>query len=231
MTNKTLYDQDPKLALRIAETCHELNRTLCIALGDTSQPRWADAEEWQVASALAGVEAIYSGEIKAPGDSHRSWMQHKAADGWTYGKTKDPAKKTHPCMVEFKKLPPSQQLKDHLFYQTVVHLLTEAGYRRTSEEYVRYFEYRAEYCPRDHSLQVFGVKPGLGNRGNASVHLQSYPITDRIDDFDTSAHAIVNNPHAVVALANALKATVFERNRLQTKLGALADSLADYRSE
>nr|WP_262568797.1 hypothetical protein [Endozoicomonas gorgoniicola] len=39
-----------------------------------------------------------------------------------YGEVKDPAKKEHPCVVPFSKLPVEQQAKDFLFRQ-VVHSL------------------------------------------------------------------------------------------------------------
>jgi hypothetical protein len=56
--------------------------------------------------------------------SHDSWMEQKRADGWIYGKVKDPeaSPPTHPCMVAFEELPPEQQLKDKLFRTTVHNL-------------------------------------------------------------------------------------------------------------
>lgn len=47
--------------------------------------------------------------------SHDNWMAEKVADGWVYGEVKDPAAKTHPCIVPFDQLPPEQQFKDRLF--------------------------------------------------------------------------------------------------------------------
>lgn len=104
---------------QIAEICHEVNRGLCLALGDTSQPRWADAPDWQKESARAGVVAIMTHDVTRPEDSHISWFTHKRSEGWVYGEKKDPVAKTHPCMVAFEKLPPEQQLKDYLFFTTV----------------------------------------------------------------------------------------------------------------
>ena len=44
----------------IARVAHEINRAYCASLGDTSQPAWEDAPEWQQQSAklnnaLAGI--------------------------------------------------------------------------------------------------------------------------------------------------------------------------------
>ena len=50
-----------------------------------------------------------------PEDSHASWLAQKAADGWTYGRVKDPDAKRHPCMVPYNQLPAEQRAKDYLF--------------------------------------------------------------------------------------------------------------------
>lgn len=104
----------------IARICHEVNRGLCIGLDDYSQVSWESAEDWQRESALLGVENALKGA--APHESHESWTRQKVTDGWTWGKAKDPVKKTHPCLVPFDQLPAEQQLKDHLFV-TVVRVL------------------------------------------------------------------------------------------------------------
>lgn len=104
-----------------AEVTHEINRAYCASIGDDSQVPWAEAEEWQKRSAISGVLFVLERfpEI-TPGDSHRSWLAEKEADGWVYGETKDPEKKVHPCMRPFEDLPREQQVKDHLFIAGVV---------------------------------------------------------------------------------------------------------------
>ena len=104
-----------------ARICHEVNRAYCEALGDTSQPAWEDAPEWQRSSARSGVYLHISGDF-GPEASHASWMQQKLAEGWQYGPVKDPEKKEHPCMVPFADLPREQQAKDYIF-RGVVHAL------------------------------------------------------------------------------------------------------------
>jgi hypothetical protein len=103
----------------IAAACHTLNKIYCESLGDTSQPSWKDAPEWQKKSAIAGVEYHLAHPESKPSDSHEEWLRVKVADGWKYGPVKDPEKKEHPCMVPFEKLDIGQQMKDSLFLETV----------------------------------------------------------------------------------------------------------------
>ena len=97
----------------VAVACHQLNRAWCVAHGDKSQVDWSDAPEWQRESAIQGVLGALNGA--GPERSHESWLEQKKADGWVYGETKDPAKKTHPCMVGYGDLPEHQKAKDGFF--------------------------------------------------------------------------------------------------------------------
>lgn len=99
----------------IARMCHEANRAYCQSMGDNSQVSWEQAPDWQKDSVRKGI-ALYLNNPKAsPEDSHESWYKEKQATGWVYGATKDPDKKTHPCMVAYKELPYEQQMKDSIF--------------------------------------------------------------------------------------------------------------------
>jgi hypothetical protein len=111
----------------VARICHEVNRAYCEALGDHSQPSWEDAPEWQRDSAVAGVRFHMSNPEAGPEASHESWLSQKVVDGWEYGEVKDVEKKTHPCIVDFTKLPREQQAKDYIF-RAVVHAMQ--GYPR-----------------------------------------------------------------------------------------------------
>ena len=109
---------------QIAKVCHEINKAYCEALGDESQSSWDEAPEWQKDSAMMGV-ALHSNNPKAgPEASHNSWMKQKVDDGWVPGKTKDPEKKTHPCIALFADLPVEQQAKDFIF-RAIVHALKD----------------------------------------------------------------------------------------------------------
>lgn len=101
----------------LAAAAHEMNRVYCLAHGDTSQPHWEDAPEWQRTSAVNGVRGALDGNT--PEQSHASWLVEKERTGWKYGPVKDPDKKEHPCFVPYDQLPPEQQRKDTLFLATV----------------------------------------------------------------------------------------------------------------
>jgi hypothetical protein len=113
----------------IAELCHEMNRTYCLSMGDTSQPRWAEAPAWQKESARLGVSMVIDNPDTTPEDSHKSWMKQKKADGWRFGPSKDPMRKEHPCMVSYAKLPKSQQIKDLIFITTVKTMLQDVEFQ------------------------------------------------------------------------------------------------------
>ena len=100
---------------QIARVAHETNRTYCLTIGDDTQNTWESAEEWQRESALKGVEFALANPGAHPRDLHNAWMKDKLADGWIHGAVKDPAAKTHPCIVPYGQLPVEQRIKDYLF--------------------------------------------------------------------------------------------------------------------
>lgn len=105
-----------------ARTAHEVNRAYCQAIGDNSQPTWADAPLWQRTSAIEVVRFHQDNPEATPENSHESWLKTKVADGWVYGPVKDPEKKEHPCMRPYAELPLELRVKDHLF-RAVVHAM------------------------------------------------------------------------------------------------------------
>lgn len=108
----------------VARIAHEVNRAYCAAIGDSSQPKWDDAPEWQKQSAMAGVKAHIDNPYLTPEQSHEKWLEHKKAEGWTWGEVKDEQKKEHPCFRPYKELPTEQQVKDYLF-RAVVHAMVD----------------------------------------------------------------------------------------------------------
>lgn len=99
----------------IARICHENNRAICEAFGDFSQKPWDDAPEWQRKSSADGVQWRLDNLDAPVSAQHEAWMIAKLTDGWAFGETKDPVAKTHPCLVPFERLSPSQQVKDYTF--------------------------------------------------------------------------------------------------------------------
>jgi hypothetical protein len=102
-----------------AKIAHEVNRAFCLRLGDTSQPSWESAPDWQKKSAINGItlhwEAQRKGQELSPSALHESWFEEKKRDGWKYGAVKNPVTKEHPCFVPYEQLPADQQTKDYLF--------------------------------------------------------------------------------------------------------------------
>lgn len=113
----------PRAACAIA--AHEANRAYCLAMGDTSQRPWEEAPEWQMQSALNGVDGVLAGN--GPRESHESWLAEKERTGWKYGPVKDPEKKEHPCFVPYDELPPAQKAKDAVFVGVVRAMATALG--------------------------------------------------------------------------------------------------------
>lgn len=100
-----------------AKIGHEANRIFCEAIGDMSQKRWEEAEQWQRDSAIKGVMVALDGA--SPKQQHVSWMEDKIKDGWKYGPVKDASKKEHPCLLPYEDLPLEQQRKDYLYIDVV----------------------------------------------------------------------------------------------------------------
>jgi hypothetical protein len=103
----------------IARVCHEVNRSYCREIGDTSQVPWEEAPAWQRESAINGVTFHRQKPDSTPADSHENWMREKVAAGWVYGPAKDAEKKTHPCIRPYAELPQEQRIKDALFIAVV----------------------------------------------------------------------------------------------------------------
>jgi alpha-D-ribose 1-methylphosphonate 5-triphosphate synthase subunit PhnH len=117
---------DPHHIELIAKLAYEANAAYCRSIGDTSQPAWENAPEWQKTSVINGVRFHIENPIARASTSHENWLNEKQANGWHYGPEKDPERKTHPCMVPFDELPIEQQIKDHIF-RSVVHACILVG--------------------------------------------------------------------------------------------------------
>lgn len=113
---------------QIAEACHEVNRAFCRGMGDFSHLPWAEAPEWQRASAIDGVrfhaEQIAQGLTPAPDASHNNWLAHKTRDGWSWGPEKRPDLRQHPCFMPYDQLPEHERVKDTLFSSVIRGLLS-----------------------------------------------------------------------------------------------------------
>jgi hypothetical protein len=70
-------------------------------------------------STLDGVRRVLANPDETPEQNHNAWMDFRRAEGWVFGISKDPAKKTHPCMVPYSALGPFQQSKDMVFHAII----------------------------------------------------------------------------------------------------------------
>lgn len=110
----TKSGMDPEYLKSIAEFAHEINRAYCEAIGDQSQPKWADLPAHLQAGIMMGVEANID-SIMSPEQSHSVWMEEKRRTGWRYAPVKNVEAREHPCMVPWDLLPQDQRVKDYLF--------------------------------------------------------------------------------------------------------------------
>lgn len=117
-------DNDQKIDF-VARVAHEANRAWCEAHGDSSQLPWERAESWQKESAKRGIQSVLAGAT--PRQQHEHWREAKVSDGWIYGPVKDAAKKVHPCLVDYDKLPREHKAKDALYIGAVFIAALQAG--------------------------------------------------------------------------------------------------------
>jgi hypothetical protein len=103
----------------IACIIHEMNRRWHQLLGDDSVIPWDDMPNDEAETILVAVRAALEDIPKTPEDQHIAWMLYKEVQGWKYGPQKDPVQRTHPCMVPYNELPPTQQIKDKFFVAIV----------------------------------------------------------------------------------------------------------------
>lgn len=112
MANNRYTDEE------IAVVVHEANCGVQYITGDP-----CPAEHWSALNAETKVSVI-RGVSRArqgltPREMHDEWFRDKLALGWSYGPEKNGVNKTHPCMVPYAELPPSQRIKDELFLAIV----------------------------------------------------------------------------------------------------------------
>lgn len=197
------------LILTLAAIAHETNRHYCLSIGDTSQPTWDNAPQWQRDSAILGIEGALAGNT--PAQQHQSWMDVKVADGWVYGEVKDPDAKTHPCLVPYEQLPEEQQRKDHLYAAVVkaAHgaLTADLNPAPKATEWIIGMDIGKEAAPG--TYLTGGVTPTVGRdvhyvsygtpRGEYKPAHRAAKITDvrPSDQFGFEVRACVMNPEGL----------------------------------
>lgn len=59
---------------------------------------------------------------------HEVWAQNRMAEGWHYGPERNDAKKEHPCLVPYDKLPDSEKAYDRATSQETLKLILKSGF-------------------------------------------------------------------------------------------------------
>lgn len=60
---------------------------------------------------------------------HDIWARGRINDGWTYGETRDDAKKTHPCIVPYAELDDGEKEYDRNTALETLKLIVALGYK------------------------------------------------------------------------------------------------------
>jgi hypothetical protein len=102
----------------IAKVVHNIQVVFCASIGETI-PAWEDALEIMQTATKIGVRDLINNPNATGGFSHEQWMKNKLAEGYVWGVVRDHVKKTHPSLIPFEQLPHNEQVKDHLFVETV----------------------------------------------------------------------------------------------------------------
>jgi hypothetical protein len=62
-------------------------------------------------------------------EEHIGWTEERFAGGWRYGAPRDNARKLHPLLVDYAKLPSEQKAKDRDAIRNIPEIAAKAGYR------------------------------------------------------------------------------------------------------
>ena len=107
----------------IAMIAFNAARSLFIASGDTPvPPPWADAPDWQKEAAERGVRFCLQHPDAEAADAHDNWFKEMTVLGWARGERLDAAAKTHPNLVPYEELRPSDRAAYDLFKSVVTGL-------------------------------------------------------------------------------------------------------------
>ena len=108
--------------MRIARVMHEAVRAFQAGLGQDPAPHWSKAPKWMKSASRDAVVFRIQNPDAPASSQHDQWTESKLADGWKFGKKKDPDKKTHPLLIPYNELPLEERQKDALVSAVVVAL-------------------------------------------------------------------------------------------------------------
>jgi RyR domain len=62
-------------------------------------------------------------------NTHENWARERMAEGWRYGPRRDDAKKEHPSLVPYERLPESEKEYDRRTAMETIKTILALGYR------------------------------------------------------------------------------------------------------
>ena len=102
----------------IARVAHEAQRVLQVVVNEpVPAPEWNHAPAYMKEALIKSVWAVLEGSTAE--ETHELWLRDKIRDGWTYAPIKDAYAKTHPCLMDYDKLPQYQRDKNALLVAIV----------------------------------------------------------------------------------------------------------------
>ena len=100
---------------------------IIISDGEEYEPHPIDLSDVEISDDLIELrEAIAE-------NAHEVWAYNRKQEGWTYGPVRDDAKKLHPDMIAYNKLPESEKLYDREMAMNTIKLLKKLGWKLTKE--------------------------------------------------------------------------------------------------
>jgi hypothetical protein len=79
-------------------------------------------------SGVAVPEAILHSLETIAENTHDTWAVRRIGEGWTFGETLNAARKTHPSLVPYGKLPESEKEYDRATSLETIKMLLHMGY-------------------------------------------------------------------------------------------------------
>lgn len=67
-------------------------------------------------------------------NAHEVWAENRRKEGWTYGPERDDAKKHHPDMLPYSRLPESEKEYDRIMAMNTIKLLKKLGWKLTKSK-------------------------------------------------------------------------------------------------
>ena len=101
---------------------------IIISDGEEYEPHPIDLSDVEISDDLIELrEAIAE-------NAHEVWAYNRKQEGWTFGPERDDAKKLHPDMIAYNKLPESEKLYDREMAMNTIKLLKKLGWKLTKEK-------------------------------------------------------------------------------------------------